>query len=206
MDCPQKVSHKVSQNCMSSCVTLPLCKGQHFWVYRTCGAWYRAPPCCFWGMGWRTEEHWGREGTPKVPAGHPESQSFPPSITSAGINPTCATKSRGMVRVCPPECILHALPWNWRNLMYSYTLCCLVSSNTEMLALQSSGKISCWHLFSSPYYSPAVELPQCINNSEIMQLFFWSLKANCCGNTLSCAPEVAMKIWVAVYCTTMMTL
>lgn len=92
MDYPQKVSHKASQNCMSSCVTLPLCRGQHFRVYRTCGAWYRAPPCCLWGMGWRTGGHQGRESTPKVPAGHPESQSFPPSITLAGINPTCAAK------------------------------------------------------------------------------------------------------------------
>lgn len=70
----------------------------------------------------------------------------------------------------------------------------VVSSNKEMLALQSSDKISCWQFSSSSYYGPALQLPQCIDNPEVMQLLFKCAKANCCGNTLSCAPEVTVKI------------
>lgn len=77
--------------------------------------------------------------------------------------------------------------------MDSYTLCCLVSSNMEMLALQNSDNISCWQLFSSSYYGPEVQLPQCLDKPEIMQLLFRYVKANCCGKTLSCALEMAMK-------------
>lgn len=106
-----KSSQKASQNSVNSCVTLPPVRdsisestghGEHNIEHL-----HAAPG----ELGERTGGCSWHKCTPKVSAGYPESQSFPPSLQQA-INPThhCAAKSRGMVGLCLPECILQALP------------------------------------------------------------------------------------------------